>query len=104
MLERTRRRIRALMHKDDLERELNEELRYHVEQEEQLQLRNGSSVEDAHLAALKSFGGFEQSKEECRDGRGVRFIEDLWQDLRYGERMLIKNAGFTAVDVVALAL
>src|SRR5258708_36621738 len=104
MLERLRRRISALMHKDALERELNEELRYHVECEEQLRIRNGSSVEEAHLAALKSFGGLEQSKEECRDARGVRLIENLWQDLRYGARMRIKHPEFTRVAWMRLVL
>src|SRR5260370_16984901 len=101
MVERIRKRIRALMRKDDLEHELNEELRYHVEREEQLRIRNGSSVEAAHLAALKTFGGLEQSKEECRDARGVRLIEDFWQDLRYGARNLIKNPRFTPVALIA---
>src|SRR5882672_1863405 len=104
MLERLRRRISALMHKDALERELNEELRYHVEREEQLRIRNGSSVEEAHLAALKSFGGLEQSKEECRDARGVRLITEFFQDLRYAGRKLRQNKAFTAVIVLTLAL
>src|SRR5262249_36415185 len=49
-------------------------------------------------------GGVEQAKERSRDARGGRGIEDLWQDLRYGARMLAKNPGFTLVAVVTLTI
>jgi hypothetical protein len=53
------------------------------------------SPEEARLAAVRSFGGIEWLKEESRDERGIRFLEEVWQDLRYGTRMLLKNPGFT---------
>ena len=62
------------------------------------------SAEEARSAALRSFGGVEQIKEECRDVRGTRVIEELWQDLRCGMRMLWKSPGFTLVTVLALGL
>jgi predicted permease len=103
-IQRLRRRIRALLHRDAVERELDEELRQHLELETERHLRAGKSPDEARRAALLTFGGMDGVKEECRDTRGVRFLETLVQDLRYGARSLRKNPGFSAVVVLTLAL
>jgi putative ABC transport system permease protein len=104
MLSRLKSALRALLRRPQAERELDEELRYHIERQTEQNIRLGMSPEDARSAARKAFGGVEQAKERSRDARGVRRLEDLWLDLRFGARILLKQPGFTLIAVITLAL
>src|ERR1039457_6253759 len=97
-------RLRALFRSKAVEADLDDELRFHIEREIQKQTMLGAAPSDAVRRSRIQFGGIEQIKEHCRDARGVRLFETLWQDIRYGARMLAKLPALTAIVVITLSL
>src|SRR6058998_3597365 len=97
-------RLMALFRKEPLEQELDDELHSHLEMLVAENVRKGMSPREARYAAMRSFGGVEQTKEIYREQRGLPMIETVVQDFCYGLRMLARNPGFTAVAVLTLAL
>ena len=98
------RRWRALTQQSEMDHELDEEMRFHLERDIEQNIRNGMSPADARFAALRTFGGVDQAKEECRSARGVGFIDNIARDISYSVRVLVKSYAFTIVVVLTLAL
>src|SRR5579863_1804810 len=97
-------RLGALFHRRRLEDELDEELRSHLEMAIELNMRKGMSAADARREAFVGLGGVEQTKEMCRDQRGLPMIETTWQDLRFGFRILRRSPGFSLLAILCLTL
>jgi predicted permease len=103
MLKRLAARFLALVNRRDMDRELDTEVRFHVEMQTSKNEEAGMPPAEAGRAALLAFGGVEQAKEAARDTRTL-WLDSIRQDVKYAMRGLVRNPGFTAAVVVTLGL
>jgi predicted permease len=99
-----RLRVRSLFRSSHVERELDEELQYHLQHLIDDYVATGMSHPDARYKALREMGAIEQRKEECRDARGLALVDTLRQDVRYALRGVRRNPAYSVVLVLSLAL
>ncbi|MEO7411913.1 MAG: permease prefix domain 1-containing protein, partial [Opitutaceae bacterium] len=98
------KRFAALFRRKQLDADMAEEMRLHLERRVEENVANGMSPEEARYAALRAFGGVEQAKELAREQRGWRWLEQLTQDFRNAVRQISKSPRFSAVVILILAL
>ncbi len=97
-------RLRTLFNRREMDAEVDEELRAHLERETEKYRRAGFAPNEAMRRAHLALGGSEQVKQQCRESRGTKILEDLLQDLRYALRSFAKTPGLTALIVLSLAI
>ena len=97
-------RVKALLKRKQLDRDLEDELAFHLAMREAKNRERGIGGQDARYAARRQFGNLTRIKEACREAWSFVSLETTWRDLRYGARTLAKNPGFTAVAVLAIGL
>lgn len=99
--------LRWLLRRRRIEGDLDTEIRSHFEMAIAERIAAGEDPESARLAAINEFGNVLQAKEEARHiwrGGLVAMVTDVWQDVRFGARMLIKNPAFSLVVIAVLSL
>src|SRR3954471_5947941 len=99
------RQLRSFFRTEKIDAEMAEEMRHHLEAQLRRNLADGMSLDDAHYAARRSFGGIEQIKERARDERGGLWLEQFFADLRHGARALLRrDRGFALTAVLLITL
>jgi len=104
LLARLRSRLKWIAKRRRLEMEMEDEVRFHLESHVDELVRRGVPAAEAKRRARLEFGGIESHKDAMRASVGVRWWDEMWADLRFGTRMLVKNPGFTAIAVASLTL
>ena len=97
-------RARALFFRKAEDREMDDEVRFHIERDTQERVRHGQAPDIARREALLAFGGVERYKEQVRDERGTRPLEELGSDIRYALRGLRRNPGFALTGILVLGV
>jgi hypothetical protein len=103
-LQRLRLRLRSLLHRSRVERELADELSFHLEEQIAENRAAGMSADEARLAASRLLGGVSQIQEEWRDMRMTTIVEGFFRDFRYALRVIRKNPAFASASILVLAL
>ncbi|HLL48860.1 MAG TPA: permease prefix domain 1-containing protein, partial [Longimicrobiaceae bacterium] len=98
------KRLRTLVRREAVERELDEELAFHLEMETEKNLRAGMSPGEARRHALLRFGGLDKHREEVRDARWLGWLNGVSVDARLGIRMLLKYPGLAVVGGLGMAV
>src|SRR5258707_4788283 len=93
-------RLRSLFRRSAVENELDDELRFHIEQQVEKHVRAGLTREEAARQTRLQFGGLGQGEEDCRESRGVAFLEAAAQDVRYALRPLIRTPALTTTLIL----
>ena len=97
-------RLRALVRRDAVIEEIDEEMRFHVEMETQTNIERGMRPEEARAVALRSFGNPGRMKDLAYEIRGGRILDRFWEDIRYSLRRLLENPTFTCAAALVIAL
>src|SRR5258708_2267387 len=97
-------RLRSLFRNQQTAQELNDEIQFHLQHQIDEYVAHGMEPIEARRSALRSLGGIEQLKEECREMRNVSFFETFVQDIGFGFRILRRSPGFSALAIICLTL